>query len=39
MIATNIPGDGKNILEIGCGEGSNLYFFKKQVKDPNLTPD
>jgi len=36
LIAEHLPDNGKTVLEVGCGEGSNLFFIQEQLKDVNL---
>jgi ubiquinone/menaquinone biosynthesis C-methylase UbiE len=36
LIANHLPEGGKTVLEIGCGEGSNLFYLQEQLKDVNL---
>lgn len=36
LIAKHLPQGGKTVLEIGCGEGSNLFFIQEHLKDIDL---
>lgn len=37
LIAAKFPQEGKSFLEIGCGEGSNIYFLKQELPDVAFT--
>ncbi len=36
LIIENMPANGKVFLEIGCGEGSNLFFLQKRLPGVRL---
>lgn len=37
LIALRFPRYGRKLLEIGCGEGSNLYFLRRSLPNVSFT--